>query len=210
MRDGDVRRALHNQLEREHQGDSDTLLVDELSVCGMARVDVAVINGTFSAYELKSARDTLTRLPAQVEWYSKVVDQATLVVADRHLDHAAKLLPSWWGITAASGEKEVDLAVERTADRNPCVDPQALVRLMWRSETLAALEDRDLATGLRSKPKAALWDALASALPIDDLRLVVRQSLKAREGWRAEREPAPDGGAYRGDARSRSCQSDRR
>jgi len=134
MRDGDVRRALHRELEYEHRGDADTMFVDELSICGMARVDVAVVNGSMSAYELKSARDTLARLPVQVEWYSKVVDHATLVVADRHLNHAAPLLPPWWGVIIATGDEQVTLTSERPAKLNPDINPGALVRLLWRDE----------------------------------------------------------------------------
>lgn len=210
MRDGDIRRALHARLKIEHYGDADTLMVDELSVCGMARVDVAVVNGTFSAFELKSELDKLTRLPVQAEWYSKVVDHATLVVADRHLAHAEAIVPAWWGVMVATGGEDVDLAVQRPSGLNPGVDPYSLVRLMWRDETLAALEERDLADGLRSKPKARLWEALADALPIDELRLVVRQSLKAREGWRVGTAPTPGGGGSPGAATSRSSRSGRR
>lgn len=197
MRDGDVRRALHDQLERDHSGEPDTLFVDELSVCGMARVDVAVVNGALSAYELKSASDRLTRLPTQVEWYSKVVDHATLVVADRHIDRAAPLLPPWWGVIVATGDRDVTLEWHQQARQNPEIDPSALVRLLWRSEALATLESLGVASGLRSKPKSTLWEAVAAALPIDDLRFVVRRALKDREGWRPGPERPPDGAASR-------------
>jgi hypothetical protein len=47
---------------------------------GQVFVDVAVINGEIHGYELKSERDTLERLPRQVEVYSAVLGRATLVV----------------------------------------------------------------------------------------------------------------------------------
>src|SRR5262249_9341390 len=66
MRDGEIRAALHARLIVEHQGEPDTRFLDELSLCGLVRVDVAVINGTLAGYELKSDLDTLRRLPAHV------------------------------------------------------------------------------------------------------------------------------------------------
>lgn len=97
MRDVDVRDALHRRLAHERAGDDSTFVLDELGLCQQVRVDVAVINGRMSGYELKSERDTLRRLPAQIDVYSRVLDFATLVVAQKHHDHALPLLPDWWG-----------------------------------------------------------------------------------------------------------------
>ncbi|WP_197480754.1 sce7726 family protein [Rhodococcus sp. EPR-157] len=66
-------------------------------------MDVAVVNGALSGFELKSARDTLRRLPKQIEIYSRVLDHAVLVVADNHLDSAMSLVPDWWGVVSAQG-----------------------------------------------------------------------------------------------------------
>ncbi|MDA8118743.1 MAG: sce7726 family protein, partial [Gammaproteobacteria bacterium] len=74
----------------------DTVVLDELGICrGEVRVDVAVVNGEIHGYEIKSDRDSLRRLASQVELYSKVLDQATLVAGERHFDAAAALLPEW-------------------------------------------------------------------------------------------------------------------
>src|SRR5665647_2133318 len=87
MRDGDVRTALHEQLRGEHAHELDrTRILDELGLAGEVRVDVAVLNGSFSGYEIKSAKDTLRRLPKQVQVYSQILDFAVLVVADTHYD----------------------------------------------------------------------------------------------------------------------------
>ena len=68
------------------QNDPQTLIVEELGIRqGAARVDVAVVNGSLHGYEIKSARDTLERLPKQSELYSSVFDTITLVTAENHL-----------------------------------------------------------------------------------------------------------------------------
>src|SRR3954453_16495336 len=99
MRDREVREALHSKVLREHHGQANTLVVDELGLRhGMVRVDIAVVNGFLHGYEIKSDADTLSRLPTQVDVYSKVLDRATLVVGERHVEKAKLCVPEWWGI----------------------------------------------------------------------------------------------------------------
>lgn len=94
MRDRDVRQALHRKVLKEHHGDADTLVLDELGLRhGTCRVDIAVVNGYLHGYEIKSDSDTLERLPAQIATYGLVLDRATLVVGERHLEKAKPLIP---------------------------------------------------------------------------------------------------------------------
>src|SRR5439155_10222560 len=93
LRDRDVRQALHRKVLRDHHGDANTLVLDELGLRhGACRVDIAVVNGYLHGYEIKSDSDTLDRLPAQVAVYNLVLDRATLVVGERHLQKAQPLL----------------------------------------------------------------------------------------------------------------------
>jgi hypothetical protein len=186
MRDLDVRRALHETVLAAHRGEPDTLVVDELGLeCGDVRVDVAVVNGSIHGYEIKSDADTLERLPAQAEVYSRVLDRVTLV-AGKHLDEAAALVPSWWGLARATERPGggVRVVPRRAAKRNPNVVVGSVVMLLWRDEALAILEAHGRARGLRSKPRRAVYAALAKLLPHDDLCRVVREALRARKGWR--------------------------
>jgi hypothetical protein len=186
MRDGDVRAALHTRLQAEHPDRTTTRLLNELDLCGAVRVDVAMINGTLSGYELKSDRDTLRRLDNQVRVYSQVLDHATLVVGEKHYSHAITAIPDWWGVIVATQAEQATVLVEsRPSSINGLVDPFMLVQLLWRDETLDELATRGLDRGLRSKPRMALWEALASGVPLEELRHVVRERLKHREGWRS-------------------------
>jgi hypothetical protein len=189
VRDLDVRKALHASLQLEHASDlANTRFVDELDLCGEVRVDVAVVNGNLSGYELKSAKDTLKRLPKQVDFYSKVLDYAVLVVADNHHDGAVGMIPDWWGVTVAVADAEGSVALEvlRVPDFNPGIDAAHLSRLLWRDEILAELTRLGLDRGVRSKPRRILWERFASSVPLDEVRDAVRRCLKARTTWRAD------------------------
>ncbi len=153
-----VRAVLHRELRAWHPG-GDTLFVDELDLGGVVRVDTAAINSALCGYEIKSARDTLRRLPQQVEVYSKVCDHAALLVAENHREHAAEL-PSWWAVyVVTGGPGVVELTPVAAGGPNPGVDPLATAQLLWRDEALAELADRGLDRGVRSKRRCSSGSA---------------------------------------------------
>lgn len=185
MRDADVRAAVRQMLAEEHAGDENTRIVEEMGIwSGSVRIDVAVINGRLTGYELKSDRDTLDRLPAQAELYSRVFDRVCLVVGSRHAGKARRAVPRWWDVIVATTSKgSVRLDHVREGKQNPSPDPLLVARLLWRSEVLAALEELDLAKGWRSKPAPDLHSRLATQLTYPELSNVVRSTLKRRAGW---------------------------
>ncbi|HVG84272.1 MAG TPA: sce7726 family protein [Vicinamibacterales bacterium] len=187
VRDCDVRRALHGTLLRDHaEAQDDTLFVDELGLCGEVRVDVAVINGAMTGFEIKSERDTLRRLPKQVEFYSRVLDYAEIVVAKNHLAEARRIVPSWWGVRVARLDADggVQIKPVRRARRNRHIDPLSLAQLLWREEALAELAARGADRGVRSKPRSAVWERLVQTVDTHELQSMVRSRLKARTTWR--------------------------
>ena len=189
MRDRDVRESVWRWLEVAHQGDPDTLMLDELGILnGATRVDIAVINGQIEGYELKSERDTLERLPSQRDLYNKVIDRISLVVAENHRAAAEAIIPDWWGLAVASTSGDtVEVTRERVPEMNPQLDAAALASLLWRDEALVVLERYGAARGVKSKPREVLYDRLADVLDLGMLRAEVRAALKTREGWRADR-----------------------
>src|SRR5271163_4238276 len=121
MRDQDVRQALHRKVLKEHHGDTNTLVLDELGLRhGTCRVDIAVVNGYLHGSGIKSDADTLERLPAQVLIYGAVLDRATLVVGERHVEKAKTKIPDWWGIKVAMAGPRggIDFETERHVKMN--------------------------------------------------------------------------------------------
>lgn len=186
MRDHDVRLAVRAQLESDHSGDLDTKIVEEMGIwSGSVRVDLAVINGELSGFELKSARDTLNRLPQQSALYSQVFDRMTIVTAENHLTGCLRTVPSWWGIVIASGEAGslINLHAIRTSEDNSDQSPLQIARLLWRPEVLDLLCKFGISKGYRSKSAEILHQHLANELPLDLLKDEVRAKLKSRETW---------------------------
>lgn len=183
MRDLDVRIALNKEIVNLFPRDPDTLVINELGICqGIARIDVAVINGKIHGFEIKSDSDTLERLPSQLEVYNRVLETMTIVTGEKHLGKVKKIIPKWWGIIKVSQtNKEVCFEKLRKSHENPSIDPLSLVQLLWHNEAVSILEHYNLSKGLRNKPRRFLWSALAQNIPIMELSRVVRDTLKKRE-----------------------------
>ncbi|MEZ8054588.1 sce7726 family protein [Vibrio tasmaniensis 1F-187] len=187
MNDIDVRRAVHKKLLKKHHNDPDTLVVDELGIClGACRVDIAVVNGSLHGYELKSSKDTLDRLPSQVQYYSAVMDKVTLVVAENHFLEAKKIVPEWWGLKIVSEGKNgsYHIAHERAEKKNKQIDPISLVQLLWKEECLNLLDKWGAIKGNKSKPRHLLWPIISECIPENKLRDEVRVLLKQRPDWK--------------------------
>jgi hypothetical protein len=206
LRDAEIRSALRDRLRSIHADEPDTAIIDELSLSqGQARVDLAVVNGSFSGYEIKSDRDTLTRLPSQRAVYELCFNTITMVVGSCHVQECMENVPEEWGVWEAI--RGTNTAIEfrecRQATVNEHISPHQVVQLLWRDEAGAAL--RDLGREVRTKAtRRELWNALVDAVSPNDLFKLVRDQLRSRGDWRSG--PTP----FRNDDSSRSAANSRR
>jgi hypothetical protein len=181
MRDPQIRAALVQRLRASHPDLSQNVIREEMGVgLGASRVDVGLLNGHITGYEIKSSSDNLDRLPGQVEHYSRCLDQAVIVTTERRAESIEGHVPTWWGVLVAIAvDSEVTFREQRPPTANPDVQAFYVAQLLWRDEAYAELASRGLHGDLRRATRWALWDRLAE-LPIDELRDSVRERLKGR------------------------------
>lgn len=146
------------------------------------RADVAVIGATMEGFEIKTERDTLKRLPRQADAYTRVFDRCHAVLAQRHVDKALEILPPWWGVQLI--DEGPSFMTLREPGRNLNVDPETLVRLLWRDEAFAALCEIGTVPNPRTG-RFRLWEMLLALLDVDSLRRLVRGTLLGRDAGRA-------------------------
>ncbi len=149
------------------------------------RADIAVIGRSMDGFEIKTERDTLKRLPRQMVAYGRLFDRCTAVVAERHRQDAEAMLPNWWGITAVHIDGAVTFNTVRKPRSNPAVDPEILVRLLWREEVMHAL----VALGCkpdRQASRGSLWAELLRSASLRQLRSAVRTALLHRDHRQAK------------------------
>lgn len=170
---------------REHP---DTLIVEELGlVNATARVDIAVLNGCLHGFEIKSARDTLDRLPGQLEIYSGSLEKLTIICAERHLQHVREMAPHWAGVVEArrGARGGFSFGVIRRPARNPGVSPSLIAHLLWRNEAVDALQRLNETPNTLRQPRAALYERLGELMTPPQLTALARHYMLKRQDWRS-------------------------
>jgi len=211
LRDQEIRKALRFKLKSIHSQEPETAIIDELSLCqGDARVDVAVVNGSLSGYEIKSDRDTLARLPNQLAAYELCFDTMTMVAGRKYVSKCIDVLPRWWGIwEAVATEHGVSFVCRRDPIANVNITPARVVQLLWKNELREALEERGIKPPSKCS-RRALWANLVAAVSKDELFRIVRSRIRARGDWRSAPTPFRCGDLSRSSAMSLRSQRNRR
>jgi hypothetical protein len=181
MKDPDIRAVLRKTELRKYLSDPHSKVVEELRLSpASAQIDIAIINGAFHAYEIKSASDTLNRLPNQVECYSKIFDYITVVTEEKYKDKVLRLTPAWVGVSICLNNK---LYRVRTAKRNRSTNGFYITQLLWRDELRLML----LKYNIKFKSYHRNWilsELLAANVNVKKLSESVREQLKCRANWK--------------------------
>ncbi|MBS1530117.1 MAG: sce7726 family protein [Bacteroidetes bacterium] len=181
MKDPHIRHLLRQTELLQYLNDPHSKVVEELKVpAAKARIDMAVINGAFHGYEIKSASDTLQRLPSQLIAYSYIFDYLTVVTEDKYYERVLKLIPQWVGLSVC-----VDNSVKtiQPSNLNPSKNGFHIAKLLWNEELIDILT----ALNIPFKKKQRNWllcEILAHNVEIETLSLIVRNRLKARSDWK--------------------------
>ena len=188
MRDPEIRLAAKTSFLASFVKNPDVLVIEELGLRhGAGRVDIAVVNGDLHGYEIKSDQDTLKRLPQQIAIYGSVLDRVSLIVTSEHLSQAEKSVPFWWGIVLANRaiEGSVTFNVVRSGSKNHSVSSSEVLKLLWREEALAVLEELQAANGMKSKSRKLIYNRIHELIELTDIQDRVRRALKTRKCWRS-------------------------
>lgn len=192
MNDFQIRSALKPKLLKKYANDTNTIIIEELGVIhGEARVDLAVINGSLHGYELKSSKDTLYRLPDQINSYNLVFDRMTLIVEKCHVYESIKIIPEWWGIKIV--EKSISGKIKfhtiRRSSNNPNPDPISILKLLWKEEALNFLKKYDCDSKIRSKKRNEIYTKIVEIVKLETIKNFVRNQLICRPNWRSVLQP---------------------
>lgn len=95
----------HNILLGRHSLNTASML-SEFRV-GQCKADLVILNGVATAYEIKSERDSLSRLQNQIETYRTVFPQVNVVVAESHAEAALRVTPKDVGILQLNKHQRV-------------------------------------------------------------------------------------------------------
>jgi hypothetical protein len=92
---------------------------------GECKADIAILNGTATVYEVKSERDSLSRLARQVRAYSTVFARVYVIASEDHVDAVIGLVPEDVGVLRLDGRHYIS-TVRDALDRPERTSPAAI------------------------------------------------------------------------------------
>lgn len=146
-------------------------MVTEMRI-GASILDVAIFNGTSSAYEIKTEYDNFARLEEQLSDYSKVFDKVVVVTHPKAADAALAIAPSHVGVLAFNAKGA--LSVRREAVSNQAnIAPAAVFHTLRQAEYLNILArthgwEANVPRGLLFKQAKNLFCELPPAVAHDE------------------------------------------
>jgi hypothetical protein len=114
---------IHNILLGKHSLNTASML-NEFRV-GECKADLAILNGTAKVYEVKSERDSLSRLERQVDAYAKVFAQVYVIAAESHVEAVIASVPGDVGILLLNGRHQIQ-TLRDAANRPERTSPAAI------------------------------------------------------------------------------------
>lgn len=105
---------------------------------GNCKADLVILNGTATVYEIKSERDSLTRLLKQVDSYKRVFAKVNVVVSEDHIEDVLKTIPIDVGVMCLSKRYRIT-QVRDAADCSDRISPVAVFESLRRAEAVAIL-----------------------------------------------------------------------
>jgi hypothetical protein len=84
---------------------------------GSSKADIAILNGTMTVYEIKSERDSLSRLEQQLANYRKVFAAVFVIAGENHVEAVLRAAPSDIGVMSLS--RRYQIKTLREAENSP-------------------------------------------------------------------------------------------
>lgn len=104
------------------------------------KADLIILNGTGTVYEIKSERDSLSRLNDQIDRYRTVFSNVCVVAGDNHVSQVEKLVPDTVGIMRLSKRYTLQVVRKATEDHSR-LDALAIFNALSTREAQLVLDD---------------------------------------------------------------------
>ena len=145
----------HNVLMGTHSLNTACMLTEFRA--GACKADLAILNGTATVYEIKSERDSLTRLANQVENYKKVFAKVYVIASEGHMSGVLETVPDDVGVMMLAARYRIS-TVREAQDLPDRVCPATVFDSLRSAEAAEILES--LGIGLPDVPNTQRHTAM--------------------------------------------------
>ncbi|QOL80529.1 sce7726 family protein [Pseudooceanicola spongiae] len=106
---------------------------------GNCKADLVILNGTATVYEIKSERDSLTRLANQVENYKRVFAKVNVIASESHVKGVLSTVPNDVGVMCLSKRYRIN-TVREAVDCPERICPLTVFQSLRSAEAKEILE----------------------------------------------------------------------
>lgn len=110
---------------------------------GDCKADVVILNGTSTVYEVKSERDSLSRLKRQVEAYRRVFARLYVIAAEKHVPAVVASVPKDVGVMRLNSRRQIS-TLREAVDRADYVSTAAIFDSIRTVEARLILRSRGI------------------------------------------------------------------
>ncbi len=150
--------ALTNQVLLRNHSLEEASLLTELRV-GHCRADVVILNGTSTVYEIKSERDSLDRLPKQINAFREVFANINVIVGENHVNAVLDSVDQDIGVLILSDDHKIDI-IQESRDQASKTNPVAIFDTIRLRESELILHDMGIS--VPDVPNTRRYQALRS------------------------------------------------
>lgn len=147
------------------------VMLNEFRACNN-KADSVILNGTSTVYEVKSERDSLSRLEEQVSSYRKIFANVNVITAEKHLDAVFDSIPEDVGIMLLSDRYQIT-TVRKSLDLPQRTSSKAIFEAIQQREAKKILGMYGFE--LPDLPNTQMYSALQK-------QFITLESAKAHEG----------------------------
>ncbi|WP_420548553.1 sce7726 family protein [Curvivirga sp.] len=131
-------------------------MINEFRV-GKSKADTVILNGTGTVYEIKSERDTLSRLDKQINDYKNVFAKVNVITGENHLEGVLKTVSKDVGVMILSERYSIS-TLREAQDLPERTSPIAILDSIQIKEAKAILKFLNLA--IPDVPNTKMYPAL--------------------------------------------------
>lgn len=107
---------------------------------GNCKADLVILNGTATVYEIKSERDSLTRLANQVKSYKRMFATVNVIASEGHIEDVLGKIPDDVGVMCLSKRYQIT-TVREAADCPTRICPVTVFESLRMAEGIAILQE---------------------------------------------------------------------
>jgi hypothetical protein len=175
MTEAEIRDSIVAKLTASREGCGAAFIKEMFIDKFSRRADLVMANGKLSVFEIKSERDSLSRLEGQLDSYCRYFEKVTVVCAERHLAGVLSLASADVGIWSVRRDGAISMVRRARSKKLPTGDiwlsflPVDEIRYFLKKNNLKS-------SGLRDD-----LIECAKQIPVREIREFVLSYLKRRE-----------------------------